>query len=384
MLIQGFKRKDGTIGIRNHLLVLSTVVCANHAVLKIAEGIKGAVYAIHEHGCGHSNKNDLEQVKRTLIGFAQNPNVGACIIVGLGCEDIELEEIVERIRETGKTAIPLCIQQLGGLTNTINKGILEGRTLIKKLRREERQEVSMEGIILGLECGGSDATSGIVTNPAIGFASDKLIEEGGTSILSETTEHIGAEHLLVKRAVNKEVKKQFLDMINKLIKKAELEQISLTNLAPGNIDGGLTTPEEKSLGCILKGGSSSICEILDYAQKPLNKGLVLMDTPGFDVESVSGMIAGGAQIIVFSTGRGTPVGCPIAPVIKVTGNISTYIKMKEHIDINGSGVIEGKESIEKLGGRIFKEILEVCSGKLTKSEQWGMMDFSITRCGSSY
>ena len=238
---------------------------------------------------------------------------------------------------------------------------------------------------MGLECGASDATSGIAANPALGVASDMIIKEGGTSILSETTELIGAEHLIANRSKNPHVKKRIYEIVGRMHKKIETMGVDFLGgqPTPGNARGGLTTIEEKSLGCIYKAGSTQIQEVLEYGEKPRKKGLVIMDTPGHDVESITGMIAGGAQLIAFTTGLGTPVGSAIAPVIKITGNPRTYVTMKENIDIDAGTIIEGKETIECVGNRIYYEIARIASGKRTKAENLGCHEFAINRIGPS-
>jgi len=237
--------------------------------------------------------------------------------------------------------------------------------------------------VMGIECGGSDATSGIAANPAVGVASDLLIEAGGTSIFSETPKLIGAEHILVKRAVDGDVAKKLLEVVARFEEKLKSAGLNMrgTQPSPGNIEGGLTTLEEKSLGCVHKAGSSSLQDVLEYADAPAGRGLYFMDTTGYDIESISAMVAGGAEIIVFTTGRGTPTGVPIAPVVKVTGNSRTYRKMKDNIDVNAGTIIDGSESIEEVGLRIYEEILAVASGKQTKTEKLGFVEFGISRVG---
>ena len=236
-------------------------------------------------------------------------------------------------------------------------------------------------MIIGTECGGSDPTSGLAANPLVGELSDRIIEMGGTSILSETTEFIGAEHILAKRAKNEEIKERIYGIIDRYEKSLESvgEKVRSGNPSPGNKAGGITTLEEKSLGCIHKGGTSIIQDVVDYAKPVEKKGLVIMDTPGNDPSSIAGMIAGGAQIILFTSGRGTPTGNPIAPVIKISGNRITYENMKDNIDIDASHVIYGPESLEELGEMILKEVIDVASGKLVKAEILGFIETSVMR-----
>ncbi len=275
----------------------------------------------------------------------------------------------------------LTIQEEGGITRTIEQGskILAG--YYNYLQKQKRVPAEPADIVLGLECGGSDATSGIAANPAVGAASDLLIEAGGTVILCETTELIGAEQVLARRAENEAVKKELLAVIARAEERARGAGVDIRGAqpAPGNIEGGLTTIEEKSLGCVHKAGSSTVRGVLDYGEAPQKKGLLVMDTAGFDVESVTGMVAGGSQIIVFTTGRGTPVGNAVAPVIKVTGNPRTAKTMKEHIDVDVSSVILGEETLEEAGQRLYERIIATASGSLTLSEQLGHREIAISR-----
>jgi altronate dehydratase large subunit len=314
-----------------------------------------------------------------LVGFGKNPNVGACIVVGLGCEGVKPAKVAADIAQSGKPVACIVIQEEGGTVNAISRGAKVGREMLEDLSRQRREEHNLEKLILALECGGSDTTSGIAANPAVGVASDLLINNGGTSILSETTELVGAEHILAERAVNEEVAKQILDVVARAETHGHNLGYNMSNLAPGNRAGGLSTVEEKSLGCVHKAGSAIVQEVIDYAYIPTKQGLIIMDTPGYDVESITGMVAGGAQVVVFTTGRGTPVGCPIAPVIKVTGNTSTFQKMQDNIDINAGKIVDGVNTVQEVGEEIFAEILAVANGKLTKAEQFELGEFAIWR-----
>jgi len=381
----GYKRPDGKVGVRNHVIILPSVVCASEVCNAIALNVKGTISILHPHGCAQL-AFDAEQTARTLIGVSKNPNVAAVLVIGLGCEVVNSSMVASKIAESGKPVKSLAIQKVGGTRKTVKEGIRIAKEMCAYASRIKREKVGLDSLILGVECGGSDACSGLSANPALGVASDMLIREGGTVILSETTESIGAEHILAKRAMNRKVKKKILE----IVKRTEIRALNLgldigrANPAPGNYEGGITTLEEKSLGCVMKAGTSKIMEVLEYAEIPKKKGLIVMDTPGHDAESVTGLLAGGTQIIAFTTGRGTPMGSPIAPVIKISTNSYLYSKMKDNIDINAGEIITGNKSIQEMGEEIFREVIRVASGKLTKSEILGHREFAINRIGPSF
>lgn len=380
MSFQGFRRNDGTVGTRNHILVISTVVCANQVALNIANSIENTVSITHQLGCGHLGA-DFMRVFSTLVGFGRNPNVAAVLVVGLGCENISAKLVAGEIAKSKKPVQYINIQDEGGTIKATQKGIEVLIDLSKEVSEFEREKCDISELVLGLECGGSDATSGIVGNPSVGIASDMVVNAGGTVILPEATEWIGAEHLLARRAVNEELGKKIYAVVDKYISKVLSLGIDIrgSQPTPGNIEGGITTIEEKSLGTICKGGNSPIRGLLEYGEKPPGKGLYLMDEPGLDVESITGLAAAGCQVIIFTTGVGTPVGSPIVPVIKLTGNHRTFEKMNDNIDIDVSTVLEGKETLTQAGEKIFEEILKVASGKRTKAEILKNREFAIYR-----
>jgi len=385
MRLTGYRRPDGTAGIRNHILVIPTSVCSSEVGAKIASQVKGAVSLQNQHGCAELAP-DIKQTANTLIGMGKNPNVAAVLVVSLGCEGISAKYVSEEIAKTGKMTDYIVIQENGGTLNTIEKGVRILREMAVYASKFQREEIDISEIIMATECGGSDTTSGIAANPAIGFVTDKLIGMGGTSILSETTEFIGAEHILARRAATKEIADKIYEIVRNCEKKAMSMGCDLRGSQPthGNIQGGLSTIEEKSLGCIYKGGTTQIKGVLDYSERPEGKGLFIMDSPGQDIESITGMTAGGAQIVIFSTGRGTPTGSPIAPVIKVTGNSLAYKNMIDNIDINAGKIVDGISSIKDVGEEIFNEMIEVINGKLTKAESLNHHEFGIYRLMSTF
>lgn len=381
MKFYGYKRSDGKVGVRNHVLILPASVCASDAARMISSQVKGTVTFNNQNGCSQV-PSDQQYTMDMMAGYAANPNIYATVVISLGCENCQMDLVVDEIaKRTNKPIKTLIIQEEGGTIRTVEKGIRYAMELVQEATLLQKEMFPISELIIGTECGGSDPTSGLAANPLVGELSDRIVKMGGTSILSETTEFIGAEHILAKRAKNEEIKERIYEIINRYEKSLESvgEKVRAGNPSPGNKAGGITTLEEKSLGCIHKGGTSIIQDVIDYAKPVEEKGLIIMDTPGNDPSSIAGMIAGGAQIILFTSGRGTPTGNPIAPVIKISGNRITYENMKDNIDVDASHVIYGPESLEELGEMLLKEVIDVASGKLVKAEILGFVETSVMR-----
>jgi len=365
----GYERSNGCVGVRNYVAILPSVVCATPVARRIADNVKGAVAIFHHQGCTQLGA-DLEVTLRTVTGLGMNPNVAAVLVVGLGCESMSPERLSEAIAESKKPVETLIIQDAGGTTKTVREGVTRAREMVRCASYVKRKPCDLSKLTLAVKCGSSDTTSGIAANPAIGVVSDMIVNSGGTVIIGETTELIGAEHILAKRAISADVAKKIRQIVRRMENRAKAMGVDMRGAqpTPGNIEGGITTIEEKSLGAIYKGGTTSIKGVLDYAEKPKGNGLYVMDTPGREPEALTGFAAGGAQIIAFTTGRGAPQGFPIVPVLKITGNPRTYENMMNDMDINAGTIICGKETINEVGNRLFVEILKVASGKMTKSE----------------
>jgi len=384
MEFMGYQRPDGSVGIRNHVLVIPTVVCANQVARGISNSVKGSVWVEHQHGCSQLAP-DAAQTSRVFVGHGTNPNVFGVVVVGLGCEVVRAQAVAAEIKKQCpyKPVHCVIIQDDGGSYKAIADGAMAAHKMMEQASLLAREPIDVSELILGTECGGSDACSGLSGNPALGTASDILIDAGGTSILAETPELIGAEHIIAGRAVNKDVADRCYACIKACEDSAKAIGVDMRggNPSPGNIDGGLSSIEEKSLGCVYKAGSRPLVDVIGYAEKITEKGLVYMDTPGNDIEQLTGMAAGGCHICVFTTGRGTPTGSAIVPTIKVATNSAMYNKMIGNMDLNAGTVIDGEELVEEVGKRIFDEIIRVSSGKLTKAEIIGHNDFGIWRIG---
>jgi altronate dehydratase large subunit len=378
----GFRRPDGRVGVRNHVLVVPTVICSAVVCDRIAEALPSAVVSLpHLAGCGQLGP-DMRTTHETLAAYCGHPNVGAVLVVALGCEQVIGQMLVEAAEQAGKPAELIAIQEEGGTLRTIGRGRQIAERLAAEVASTPREWCDVTSLVLSLKCGGSDYTSGLASNPALGRVADRLVDLGGSAVLGEIAEIMGAEHLLAARAAQPEIGRRLL----RVIQRVETEAMALgldirgTQPSPGNIRGGLTTIEEKSLGATHKGGErAALVDVVPYAGRISRPGLTVMDTPGLDVESVTGMVGGGAQVVVFTTGLGTPTGNPIAPVIKITGNARTARQMADNLDLDVSGIIADTETIDVAADRLFAEVLSVASGKLAAAEVLRHREFAIHR-----
>ncbi|MHA1257578.1 MAG: UxaA family hydrolase [Promethearchaeota archaeon] len=377
----GYQRPKGQVGIRNKIAILPSVSCVNNVAQQISNKVENSVALKHPLGCGQFG-TDFSYTLRTLVGLATNPNVYGALVVGLGCEQMSSKSLRAQIKKSKKPVEFFNLQDVqGGSASAIEKGIKLAKIMADEASELKREPFDFSNLVLGLECGGSDSISGITANPAVGVISDKIVELGGTSILPEFTEWVGTEHLLVKRAINEEIAEQIYTPLRYFIESTKNQGIDFLGIqpTPGNIEGGLSTIEEKSLGTISKSGKAPIQGVLKYSEKPKGKGLWLMIEPGYDIESMTGLAAAGAQIICMTTGRGSPCGNPIAPVIKLCGNPKTCDWMAMNIDIDASVIITEGNSIEDLAEQIWQRLKSVCNGELTKAESLGFEDLAIWR-----
>lgn len=376
----GYRRSDGKVGVRNHVLVLPTSVCASDVAERIATAVDGCVSFHNQNGCSQVDA-DRDLTLKTLAGYAANPNVYGVVAVSLGCEGCQNDMVVDEIRKlTDKPVKTVIIQQVGGTLRATEEGIRLARELTFDAQRCEREEIPASELILGTNCGGSDSSSGLGSNSLIGEVSDLLVQMDGTSVLCETPEFLGAEHVLARRAATPEIGKEILKIVRDYEEYVARfgAQMREGNPSPGNKAGGLTTLEEKSLGCIHKGGHSPIQNVYSYAaQLKPHEGLVIMDTPGNDPSSVGGIIAGGCQIVVFSTGLGTPTGNALAPVFRLTANPQTAKNMADNTDFDAAAAIYGPESMGELRDKMFDELLDVCSGRQVAAEVLGFTETAL-------
>jgi len=370
MKFRGFVRENGEVGSRNYVTVIPSVVCVNEVVENIVCMTQNSRGIFHHQGCCQLPP-DLEIVTDALIKIGQNPNSGAVLVVSLGCEGVDADRLVEEIAATGKPVEIINFQRLGGTTKTVQRGVDLVQKMALKISRIEREEVDLSYLTMGIKCGASDATSGIASNPVIGYVADRVVDAGGIVIFGETTEFIGAEHILARRAKNQEVADKIYEIVHNMEERAKSMGVDMRKgqPTPGNIEGGLSSIEEKSLGAIVKSGTRTIEGVLEYTEKPDRKGLFVKDTPGREIEVLTAMAIGGSQAILFSTGRGAPQGFPIVPVIKICGNPLTYERMANDMDINAGKIITGEVALEEVGEESLQKLLQVLSGEVTKGEE---------------
>ena len=379
MKFWGYRRAEGRPGIRNHVLILPTCACGSESARIIASQVKGAVNIIFNTGCSDVQANtDMSQ--KILTGFACNPNVWGVVIIGLGCETVPHNKLREKIQAmTSKPVVSFGIQEEGGTLKTIEKGVRAAREMAMQAGMQQKELFDISELYLGIECGGSDATSGIASNPATGELSDLLVDMGATTVMSESIEWIGGEHVLAKRATTPEIHNQIIQVCKDY--EAHLlaagQDCRAGQPTPGNKAGGLSTLDEKSLGCIRKGGTRPIVEVLEQAVRPSKRGAVVMDTAGYDISSVTSMVASGCQAVIFTTGRGTCTGNAIAPVLKVTANGRTYQRMEDNMDVDLSPIVRGEKTYQEMGREMLQNIQDICNGKLTKAEAYGFSDIAV-------
>lgn len=369
MQFMGYRRADGRVGTRNYVGVLSMVVCANEVALDIAAQVQGAVAFTHQQGCCQTSV-DIDRVNDVLTGLGRNPNLAAVLLISLGCESASVDLVRNALAEAGKPVEAIAIQEVGGAARTIAKGVEIAERLAGEATRWAREPCDVSDLVMGMKCGSSDTTSGLAPNPAVGIASDMVVEAGGVSILGEVTEFIGAEHILARHAKDEETGQKILALVERMENRAKAVGVDIRGGQPtgGNIKGGLTTIEEKSLGAIAKAGNALVQAVYEYGVAPDVRGLVVMDSPGREPEILTGLAAAGCNIIAFATGRGAPQGFPFVPVVKITGNERTWQNLPDHMDLSVSGVIDGTESLPDAGRRLFAGLLDVASGAPTKAE----------------
>jgi altronate hydrolase len=392
----GFRRADGRVGTRNYVLIIPTSMCAStesQQISMISEytlysrekypNVDGVVAIPHNKGCGCSDGSNIEVMLRTLANYADHPNVGGVIMIELGCEKTNLSIVEQYLHKRGrnldKPFVRFGIQEAGGTQGTIARGLKEVERMLPEVNRATRQEVSVSELVLGVKCGGSDAFSGISANPSLGRASDLLIRSGGTVLITEVPEFCGAEHIFANHAKDKETGRAVYRIVDWYKEFAAKRGVKLgENPSPGNIAGGLLNITIKSLGAMAKAGTTRVEGVTDYAEPPEGRGLWLMQGPGYDQESTPGLVGAGATVIVFTTGRGTTIGNAIAPVIKLASNTDIFERMSRDIDLSAGGVIDGTETIDEVGARVFEYIKQVARGEIiTRAEENKHREFQI-------
>jgi altronate dehydratase large subunit len=370
MNFMGYVRPDGKVGARNHVAVIPSVICANDVAQAIVGQVQGTVGFFHHQGCCQLPP-DLKRVTDTLIGLGCSPNVGAALIVSLGCEGTDHERMLKTIVKTGKPVKIIRIQELGGASRAIQAGIDAAQELVGQISGLQREPSDLSNVVMAIKCGASDTTSWMASNCVVGYVADKMVDLGATVVFGETTEFIGAEHILARRAANKQVADKIYEIVERMETRAKSLGCDMRKgqPTPGNIAGGLSSIEEKSLGAIVKSGSKPIQGVLEYPEMvTTQKGLWIKDSPGREPEILTGMACTGAQFMMFSTGRGAPQGFPSMPVIKICGNPNTFDRMSHDMDLNAGLIIKGEKTIEQVGEEAFQKVLCVLNGEMTKNE----------------
>ncbi|MDI9590380.1 MAG: UxaA family hydrolase [Acidobacteriota bacterium] len=378
----GYRRPDGRHGARNLVAVIPSVTCANDVAQAISRQVGGTVAYLHHQGCCQLPP-DLERVTNTLISLGRGPNVGAVLIVSLGCEGTDHARMHEELLATGKPVEVIHIQELGGVTKAIRAGTDAARRLAILVSGLQRERADIAEVVMAIKCGASDTTSGTASNCVIGAVADRMVDLGATVVFGETTEFIGGEHLLARRAVTSEVGRQIYDIVDAMETRAKSVGCDMRRgqPTPGNMAGGLSSIEEKSLGAIVKSGTRPIQGVLGYPDFVTSqKGLWIKDTPGREPEILTGMAATGAQLMCFSTGLGAPQGFPSMPVIKICGNPRTYRRMEEDMDVNAGLVITGERSVEEVAEETFAKVVRVLDGEMTRNEAIGYFSAIDIHC----
>ncbi len=387
----GYRRPDGRAGTRNYIAILPASLCAVHACKLVARsfpreslpaGVDGVAVFPHGHGCGIQIGSDSRQLERVISGILDHPNLAFSVLVGLGCEVNQITNYLGRDALRDERVVGLTLQESGGTTATVQAAARAVSRMIEAAAAMKREEIPASELMLGLQCGGSDALSGVTANPALGACCDRLVRFGGTAVLAETPETFGAENLLVRRACSRAVAERYLALVDQY--KEYLRPYGSTfddNPSPGNKEGGLTNILEKSLGAVAKAGATPMMEAYDYAERVSARGFVFMNSPGNDTISMTGIASGGANIMAFTTGRGSANGYPIVPVIKISSNSTTYHRMRENIDVNAGRIADGEATVDEIGQEIFEYVLRVASGERTGAERLGHDEFEPWRIG---
>ena len=391
----GFRRRDGRTATRNYVLIVPTSMCASHEAQQISmiaeftlynrdkyPNVDGIVAIPHNKGCGCQDGSTIDVMLRTLSNYADHPNVGGVVLIDLGCEKTNLEQVekylLKREKSFDKPVSKIGIQEAGGTQAAIQQGLKEVQRMLPEVNRAAREECSVSEIVLGVKCGGSDGFSGISANPSLGRAADLLVRSGGTVLITEVPEFCGAEHLLACRAKDVETGRAVYRLVDWYKEYAsKFGAVLASNPSPGNIAGGLLNITIKSLGAIAKAGTTRVEGVLEYAESWKTRGLNLMQGPGYDQESTPGLVAAGATVVVFTTGRGTTIGNAIAPVIKLASNTPVFERMKNDLDLSAGGVIDGTETIDEVGQRVFNRVIEVASGLEAKAETHKHREFQF-------